>query len=208
LEIAAVGPQTNILAVNLATTRKRLLAHPWISDVTVSRKIPSGLHMHIREEVPLARLDMGTGQGFLINIAGEVFKREDGSDSDALPRVQGLDHADLPVSGRPASDAFRAVMTLFRLAGKKNSPLPLSGVRRIWMDREIGATVYTGEDNRAVKLGFGRYREKCEALAHLMARLSRDSRLTQYRVIDLFDLNRIVITLAPADPSASDRKEV
>ena len=77
LEIAAVGPRTNILAVNLATTRKRLLAHPWIADVTVSRKIPSGLYLHIREEVPLALLDMGTGEGFLINIAGEVFKRED-----------------------------------------------------------------------------------------------------------------------------------
>lgn len=208
LQIAGVGPQANILSVNLATTRKRLLADPWISEVTVSREIPSGLHIHIQEEVPLALLDMGAGQGFLINVAGEVFKREDGSDSDPLPRVQGLDHADLPVSGRPASEAFRAVMTLFRLAGKKNSPLPLSGIRRIRMDREIGATVYTGEDNRAVKLGFGRYREKYAALAHLMARLSRDKRLTRYRVIDLFDVNRIVITLVSAGSSASDHKEV
>ena len=207
LEIAGVGPQTNILSVNLTTTRKRLLADPWIAEATVGREIPSGLHIHINEEVPLALLEMGTGEGFLINIAGEVFKRADGSDRITLPRVEGLDHADLPVADQPASEAFRAVMTLFRLAGKRNSPLPLAGIRRIRMDREIGATVYIGEDNRAVQLGFGRYREKCDALGSLLAHLRSDSRLTRYRVIDLFDVNRIVITLAPADPSALDHKE-
>ena len=207
MEIAGVGLQTNILSVNLATTRKRLLADPWVAEATVSREIPSGLRMHIREEVPLALLDMGAGEGFLINPAGGVFKRWDGLVRDALPRVQGLDHADLPVSGMPASEAFEAVMTLFRLAGEKNSPLPLSGIRRIRMDREIGATVYTGENNRAVKLGFDRYREKCQALGQLMLRLSRDSRLTRYKAIDLFDVNRIVITLVSVDPSSSDHKE-
>ena len=208
MEIAGVGRQANILSVNLATTRKRLLADPWVAEATVSREIPSGLRMHIREEVPLARLDMGAGEAFLINPAGEVFKRCEGSDSDGLPRVQGLGHADLPVYGMPASEAFGAVMTLFRLAGEKNSPLPLSGIRRIQMDREIGATVYSGDDNRAVKLGFGGYREKCQVLGKLVSRLSRDSRLTRYTAIDLFDVNRIVITLAPVDPSSSDHKEV
>jgi cell division protein FtsQ len=208
MEIAGVGLQTNVLSVNLATTRKRLLAEPWVAEATVGREIPSGLQLHIREEVPLALLDMGPGEGFLINRDGEVFERWDGSDNDGLPRVQGLDHADLPVPGMPASEAFGAVMSLFRLAGEKNSPLPLSEIRRIRMDREIGATVHTGENNRAVKLGFGRYREKCQALERLMSRLNRDSRLNRYTAIDLFDANRIVITLAPVDPSSSDRKEV
>lgn len=207
LAIAGFGPQTNILAVNLTTTRKRLLADPWIAEAVVSREIPSGLYVHIREEVPLAYLDMGAGDGFLINAAGEVFKRETGSDSDVTPRVQGLDHADLPVIGRPSSEAFSAVMTLLNLAGEKHSPLPRSSIRRIRMDREIGATVYTGADNRALKLGFGRYREKCEALGHLMARLSRESRLTRCRVIDLFDVNRIVLSPASEDPLVAEHKE-
>lgn len=208
MEIAGIGPKANILSVNLATTRKRLLADPWIAEATVSREIPSNLHIDIREEVPLALLDMGSDEGFLINLAGEVFKRWDGSNDDVLPRVHGLDHGDLPVSGMPASETFRALMTLFRLAAEKDSPLHLSGIRRIRMDHEIGATVYRGEDNRAVKLGFGHYPEKCKALGKLMPRLNRDSRLTRYTVIDLFDVDRIVITLASVDPSSSGREEV
>lgn len=205
LAIAGIDAQINILSLNLTTTRKRLLADPWIAAATISREIPSGLKIHIREETPLALLDLQNSQGFLINTEGEVFKREDGSENGALPRIQGLNPTDLPVPGQPLSDAFKAVMTLLRLARGTNSALPLASFRRLWMDREIGATVYTAEDDRAVKLGFGRYREKCALLGHLMERLDKDNRLTRCRVIDLFDVNRIVITPAPP---GSDRGEV
>jgi cell division protein FtsQ len=208
LAIAGVGDKTNILAVNLTTTRKRLLAEPWIAEATISRVIPSGLRIHIREEEPLALVELEDGHKFLVNVAGRIFKREDDATSEALPCVQGLTYADLPVGGRPATEAFRAVMTLFELSRGKNSALPLADIRRLKMDRDIGATVYTGEGERAVKLGFGRYREKTEALRYLMTRLKTDRRLTRCQVVDLFDVNRIVVTPAADGQAGSDREEV
>ena len=197
MEIAGVGPHTNILAVNLTTTRKRLLDNPWIAEATVSREIPAALQIHIREQMPLARLEMPDGEHFLINVAGQVFKRDGGSDTAVLPRVGGLNHADLPVPGKPSTKAFRSMMQLLRQAGKKGSPLPLAAIERIEMDPEIGATVHTSQPVRIVRLGFGRYAEKGETLRQVTAQLAKDHRLTRCRVIDLFDINRIVITLAP-----------
>ena len=208
LEMAGIGKQTNILAVNLTTTRKRLLADPWIADVTVSREIPSGLRFHVVEEKPLALLDMGSGGQFLINTNGTVFNRVDGPGTSDLPRVEGLNHADLPVAGRPDTKAFMAVMTLFRLVDSKKSPMSLSDIRRIRMDRDIGATVVVGRGNRAVKLGFGRYPEKVEALEQVMASLDKNGRLNHCRVIDLYDVNRIVITMGASGASVSDEEEV
>lgn len=208
LTMAGIGPLTNILSVNLTTTRKRLLAEPWIADVSVSREIPSGLRIHIREEKALARLEMDDGRGFLINLSGQAFKRDDGPEGGRLPRVQGLSDADLPVAGQPATAAFKSVMTLLRLAREKNSPPALADIRRLRIDRDIGITLYIGEDERAVKLGFGHYREKAVALGRLMRRLSEDSELTRYRIIDLFDVNRIVITPAALGGSGSDLEEV
>lgn len=208
LTVAGVDAQTNILSLNLSTTRKRLLAEPWIADAVVSRQIPAGVHIVIREEQPLAYLKMDDGGGYLINEAGEVFKRAANPDDRTLPTIQGLNPADLPVSGRPDSEAFRAVMTLLKLTREQDSPLPYTDLHRILMDREIGATVYTGASDRAIKLGYGRYRDKCVALNHLMARLKRDSRMARCQVIDLFDVDRIVVTLAPAGPSGSDEEEV
>ncbi|HSO18222.1 MAG TPA: FtsQ-type POTRA domain-containing protein, partial [Desulfosarcina sp.] len=198
LDIGRIGLQTNILSVNLAVTRKRLLADPWIAEATVSRQIPSGLHLQILEETPLAALEMGSGEELLINVAGEVFQRRASSEASEWPRVRGLEHADLPVNGQPGTPAFDAVMTLLRLAGEAECPLPLKSIRRIDIDREIGATVIAGPDDRAVRLGFGHYRRKCEALGELMGRLRNDSRLKHYRMIDLLDVNRIVVTLASA----------
>ena len=208
LAIAEIGAQSNILSVNLAVTRKRLLADPWIADATVSRQIPSGLQLHVTEQRPLALLDMGGDQGFLINADGEVFKRQAPATIDGVPRIEGLTHADLPVAGEPPSTAIDAVMTLLQLVGKHGSALPIADIRRIRMDRDIGATIYTGNGERAVKMGFGRYRQKCEVLAPLLARMRKDRRLENYRVIDLYDVNRIVITLASADASDADDKEV
>lgn len=208
LDIAEIGQDANILAVNLATTRKRLLAEPWIAEATVSRDIPSGLRLNITEEQPLAFLEMEGGQGFLINAEGRAFKRQGPGGADELPRVQGLSHADLPVVGQPVTEAFEAVMRLLTLAAASDGPLSLSSIRRIQVDREIGVTVAVGEANRSIKLGFGQYRQKCDILKKLLAKMENDSRLNTFRVIDLFDLDRIVATLAAAVPSDADDKEV
>ena len=208
LEIAGIGEAANILAINLAATRKRLLAEPWIAEATVSRKIPSELLLQVREEQPLALMTTGVAEGFLINTDGRIFKRQEPADQVGLPRITGLSHADLPVAGTPPSAAYEAVLTLLELAVETDGPLSLAGIRRIQVDREIGITVFSGENARAIKLGFGRYRQKFAALEKLMARFKKGNRLENFTAIDLFDIDRIVVTLASADPSDADNKEV
>ncbi len=194
LTIAGIKEPVNILSVNLSVARKRLLAEPWIADATVRRKIPSELVIHIREEKPLAILEIVDGQCFIINGAGKVFKRTDNPESLYLPRVKGLEVSDLPAQGLPVTRSFQAVMTLFRLASKRDSLLPLSKIKNILLDREIGATVFLDKDNQAVKLGFGHYGKKIEVFGELMERLCKVRRLADVKVIDLFDIHRIVIT--------------
>lgn len=208
MDIAGIDSRTNILALNLSTTRKRLLADPWIADAAVSRNIPSGVVISIREEKTLAMLSMGEKQNFLLNTAGRVFKRPEGAEGATSPYVEGLNLVDLPVEDKPDTEAFRAVMTILDLAHRKNSPLSRAGVKRITMDRELGATVHTRLTGQAIKLGFGHYPEKCSALRYLTARMNKDSRLANCRVIDLQDINRIVITQSPSSESPLEKEEV
>ncbi|GAB6904826.1 hypothetical protein JCM12296A_06600 [Desulfosarcina cetonica] len=208
LEIAGITPGCNILDLNLSVARKRLIADPWIADATVRRDIPSGLQVSIQEEDPLALLEMKDTSGFLVNRQGRVFKRADALDTGAWPRVQGLDRADLPVGELPDSRAFLGVKKLLLLTREKGSALPFAHIRQIRMDSQIGATVYMGETQRAIKLGFGHYREKLAALGELMTGMQADSRLADCQTIDLFNINRIVITLAPGDLADPALEEV
>jgi cell division protein FtsQ len=208
LAIAEIEEDANILAVNLNTARKRLLAQPWIAGAAVSRKIPSGLHLSITEEKALAILEMDREERYLLNESGRVFKRMQPLEQENLPRVQGLNHADLPVAGERMTESLEAVMTLLALAAKPGSPLPLSAIDRIQVDHEVGITVAAEGVSRIIKLGFGRYARKCRELGRLMARLEKKNRLEAVRTLDLFDVDRIVITLAATDSAEAEKKEV
>lgn len=208
LDAAGIDTGTNILALNMTVARKRLLAEPWIAGATIGRDIPSALLITVQEEQPLALLKTGDARGYLLNPDGRIFKRADDRDVGDWPNISGLDDGDLPAAGRPVTRGMQAVMQLLRLSREKDSPLPYTQIQNIAVDREIGLTVTLRGSARMMRLGFGHYREKCAVLGQLMDRFAADRRMAACRMIDLYDINRIVITLAPDDPAEPAREEV
>lgn len=213
LEVSGLTPGVNLLSINLTTTRKRILNHPWVAEATVSREIPSELHIRIQEEDPLAILEMADGGAFLVNRSGRIFKRKDPSDPDLRPRVTGLDYRDLPVPEWPDTHAFKTVIEMVRemphLSRETEDPAGVTAqIHHVRMDPQIGATAYLGEGECAVLMGFGPYSEKYAALSGLLERMRAERHVTDYLRVDLFDVNRIVITPVPVELSRSTPEEV
>ena len=199
---AGVGKGVNILAVNLSLVRKRLLAHPWIAEAGVSREIPSGLSIRIKEHAPLAVVDVG--RKFLINHSGKIFKAWDPSDPADLPMVSGLNVLDLPpVYGqsdpsvgeitRDRTTPFKAVMKVLLLGRQQGSILPNRSIRQIWVDRQIGLTLYAYDRIKTIKLGYDDYDGKYHMLAKLFSYLRRQQNVSDFDHIDLNNLNRVVV---------------
>ena len=200
---ARVGKGVNILAVNLSLVRKRLLAHPWIAEAGVSREIPSGLSIRIKEHTPLAVVDVG--QKFLINHSGKIFKAWDASDPADLPVVGGLNVLDLPpVYGqtdpsegeiaRERTAPFKAVMKVLRLGRQQGSILPNRSIRQIRVDRQIGLTLYAFDRIKTINLGYDDYDGKYHMLANLFSYLKHQQSVSDFDRIDLNNLNRVVVT--------------
>lgn len=208
LDRAGIDPDTNILALNLSVARRRLLADPWVAGARIARDIPSGLKITVTEQQALARLQSGDDAEYLLNADGRIFKRADELDRGDWPRITGLDDGDLPVAGRPVTKGMQAVMQLLRLSRETTSPLPYARIRDIAVDREIGISVTLRESRRTIRLGFGNYRAKCAVLDRLTARFGSDPRLADCKMIDLYDINRIVITRAPDSAADPDKEEV
>ena len=199
---AGVGKGMNILAVNLSLVRKQLLAHPWIAEAAVSREIPSGLSIRIKEHTPLAVVDVG--QKFLINHSGKIFKAWDASDPADLPVVNGLNVLDLPpVYGqtdpsegeiaRERTAPFKAVMKVLRLGRQQGSILPNHSIRQIRVDRQIGLTLYAFDRIKTINLGYDDYDGKYHLLARLFSYLKRQQGVSDFDHIDLNNLNRVVV---------------
>ncbi|MEM9256046.1 MAG: cell division protein FtsQ/DivIB [Pseudomonadota bacterium] len=73
------------LNADLQLMRRELEALPWIYEVSVRRKWPSALEIHVVEQLPIARW----GDSGFVNHEGEIFHSERGSAWQQLPSLQG-----------------------------------------------------------------------------------------------------------------------
>lgn len=206
LQQAKVNKGVNILSINLSMVRKRLCAHSWIEDAEVSRELPSGIMIRIKEQKPLAVLDLG--RKFIINIHGEIFKEMDSSDPVNLPFVSGLEFSDIDVGDEHRSVPLNAVMNILELGKKSQSVLPYKSIKRIQVDREIGLTVYAFDNIGAVKIGYSDYPSKTAMLKDILLYLKKSSDFSYIESIDLNNLNRIVVNPAKIESAAVGHKEV
>ena len=196
----------NILSVNLSRVRKRLLAHSWIEEAEVSRELPTGISIRIKEHKPLAILDIG--RKFIINTHGELFKEMDASDHCRVPMISGLEFSDINVRGEARSVPFDAVMKILALGRKPESVLPCRLIKRIRVDREMGLTIYAFDRIKAIKIGYDNYRDKYEMLKNVLYYLKKNGSFSQLESIDLNNLNRIVVNPAKIKSAAGGHKEV
>lgn len=206
LQQANIANGVNIFSVNLSKVRKRLLAHSWIEDAEVRRELPSGINIRIKEQKPLAVLDLG--RKFIINTHGEIFKEMDKADHCTLPMISGLEFSDINVNGEIRSIPFDAVMKILGLGQKPESVLPYSLIKKIHVDREIGLTIYAFDHIREIKIGYNNYPDKFAMLKDVLFYLEKNGGFSRLESIDLNNLNRIVVNPARIESAAKDHKEV
>ena len=206
LQQANITTGVNIFSVNLSKVRKRLLAHSWIEDAEVRRELPSGINIKVKEQKPLAVLDLG--RKFIINTHGEVFKEMDKTDQCNLPMISGLEFSDINVKGESRSIPFDAVMKILGLGKKPESVLPYSLIKKIHVDREMGLTIYAFDHIREIKIGYNNYPDKYAMLKDVLFFLEKNGGFSRLESIDLNNLNRIVVNPAKIESAAKDHKEV
>ncbi len=206
LQQAKITNGVNIFSVNLIKVRKRLLAQPWIEDAQVSRDLPTGIDIRIKEQDPLAILDLG--RKFIINTQGEIFKEMAASDRCQLPVISGLEFSDINVKGKPRSAPFDAVMKVLALGQKSESILPYKSIKRIDVDREMGLTIYAFDHIKEIKIGYNDYASKYALLKDVLFYLEKADGFSHLESIDLNNLNRIVVNPVKIESVGKSRKEV
>lgn len=211
---ADVGMGDNVFKINLSVVRQRLLAHPWIQSAEVTREIPSGILIKIREHEPQAIVEMN--KRYLMNTDGDIFKHFSGETDlspgktgegtpenqeqgfhQGYPLITGFSPEDIQVAGsttmKNETNPHKAVMNIIQIAKVPDCSLPISQIKQILVDREIGLTLLTSGNIRTVKLGYGDYEEKVRRLGEVSRFLKEKARLDEIDTLDLHNLERIVV---------------
>ena len=222
IEAARLKKGMNVLDVNLAMVRRRLLAQPWIADAEIRREIPAALHIKVREHSPLAIIDLG--RKFLLNENGRVFKEWTDNDPVNLPLVSGLAPSDIRIHGKtaarqslrdrnpsqlepPQNDPFEAVLQVLRIAKQSSSILSNRNIRQIQVDREIGITLLAFKQMKTIVLGYDNYPLKFNMLRNILSYGKHRRSFPEFDRIDLNNVNRIVVNPVNKIPTG-DHKEV
>ena len=193
LKQAHIHPGENILSVNLALTRKRLMTHPLISDVDLQRQLPDGIKITVTEQVSLAVVDLG--RKFVINAEGDIFKKANAEDVERLPVITGLSYADLNVSDHQADLPFKAVLSVLKLGSDPHSIIPNPMLRELHVDREMGLTLVAFDQALAIQIGYTGYPAKYKVLAQVLTYLDNQPAALKVDRIDLNNPERIVLNV-------------
>lgn len=208
---AGVEEARNILAVNLSTARKRLLANPWVAEARVTREIPDRLHIHIREHACIAVLDLG--RRFLLSDEGAVFKELAPGETPDVPIVSGLTYTDLGRQAETPTPVLRAVMQILKPRQRSNRRDLADRIREIHADTSLGLTLFLDDARqpdgyRTVVLGFEDFDAKYATLEKIDAYLQKNRRYAGFRSINLNNLNRIIVHPMETGAAEDARKEV
>jgi cell division protein FtsQ len=173
LSAAGLSLGRNVFEVSPEQAREGLLAHPWVADASVSRRLPGSYRIQIREQKPAALLALE--RLYLVGEDGGLFK----------PLEQG-DPIDLPVITGVTPEHFRADLG-FRTTLLVNAVALLHDYRDagLWRREPIAEihsepdgsfTLYVGSDSMLVRLGQAPFRKKLRRLRGILDELQDDGR--------------------------------
>ena len=178
-----IPQEANLLNLNIDTLYKKLIAHPWIQNATIHRRLPDTLAIHIQERIPVALIMID--KLYYVDREGVVF--------DKINRDIGCD---FPIITGPHS--FSQLPVYQPLI---NKVLPLITDRtnqlisEIHLDLTHGVTLITLNDAIPVKLGFRNLPERLKRFLATYHYLRQREIVT--RGIDCRYPDRVVVQYIP-----------
>jgi cell division protein FtsQ len=200
LASAGIDVGRNVFERNPNEVRTRLLKHPWVAEVDVSRRLPGSYAIKLRERAPVALLvvepcneknpeaesESGCDDGsalYLLSEDGKLFKRFDAKDPVDLPVITGIDRE------RFGSDPeFHKTILLeaaqllhdYRAQGLWQK-LPIS---EIHVEPSDAFSLYVGEGLTLVRLGAAPFAQKLPKMKKVFARLEHEQAVAEYVYLD------------------------
>jgi cell division protein FtsQ len=155
--------------------------HPWIASVEVRRALPPALEIRVVERRAAAIVDLGGL--YLVDTAGEVFKRAAPGDGLDLPVVTGIGRdawVDRRAEIEPLLSGALALVERWAERGLERRR-PIS---EIHLDGEFGTTLWAGAEGTEIRLGHGAIPEKLARLEQVLAAVEEEGRTAEVLHLD------------------------
>lgn len=185
--LSEISKGDKLFSLNLSDVQKNIRRHPWIKQVRVRREFPDKIQIYVTERQPKAVLM--SGEAYLVDQKGDVFKKTDGDSVDHLPIVTGFDVGEMqkyPLISRRSLDEVLSFLD-FVVAQEFFQNEQISEVH---YDRVFGYTVFTRDTGLEIYYGRDDYQEKHRKLERF--RLSPQYEQSAFIRLDLDSKDKVV----------------
>ncbi len=188
LEAAGLAPGQNVFDMAPEDAQARLVAHPWIAEAVVRRRLPDTFEVSVREHRAVAVLALGRAEDegdalYLVGEDGTVFKRVTEGDPLDLPVITGIDRARFSRDRAWRASVLVEIVALlsdYRGAGLwRREP-----IGEVHVGPDDGLSLYVGEDATQIRLGRGPFRQKLRRLRRVLDRLDEREASPAYVLLD------------------------
>jgi len=208
LELAGLGPQTNLIAIRPAVVERALRVHPWIAKAELTRQWPNHLTLRLTEREPVALVQLE--ELYYTDRHGSLFKPLSPGDPHDFPVITGLSRDQFGGDEGAAPVLVSRVMELLELLQEAPPPLKKSHVAEIHVDSERGFTLYLSGIKTALDLGFSDLPTKIQKLAQVWPVLAQRGYLTRTGRLNFSHPQRVLLSLRVTDkqitPEGKDTK--
>jgi cell division protein FtsQ len=170
LASAGLEKGRNILALDLADVRRKLLAEPWVEEASVVRRLPGRIDVTLREREPMAIVALD--EPYLVTATGNVFKTIEADELVDRPVITGLTTEDVSEVTGHGRELLRRALDLAAEyeRGKLSESMPLEEVH---IEHSGEMALRVGAQGVALELGQGPYRHKLDMAAKVLAEVDR-----------------------------------
>lgn len=166
----------SLLRLSIGEIEESLAALPYVRSVEVRRRFPDTLDITLVECEPVARLQAGNGDVWLVAGDGRALEK---SAATKLPLVVSAAHVS-PLAGKKIPNAIIAALPVAALLRNKDMVASLPAVDRIVVSA-TGQVTLALKDGAEVRLGDPtQLKQKLTVAATIIEQYSRDSKDVRY----------------------------
>jgi cell division protein FtsQ len=180
LALSPVKPGDHLLAADVDAMTQALGRHPWLRQVEVRRSWPPALTVRVRERRAAALVEL-SGL-YLVDEAGDVFKRAAPGDGLDLPLVTGLARADYVQRRASFEPRLQGALALAR-AWRARRGEALGRLSEIHVEAD-GATIYVGDEGTQVRLGTSDLEDELTRLEQVLSALRAEGKTAEVLHLD------------------------
>ena len=161
LSMTQLDRKPNILSIDLAESRSKVEANPWIEHAEIRRIFPDRISIRIIERKPAAIILLD--RLYYIDGKGVIFARVPKGYQIDHPILTGLHRDDFKAHPDQSWGLVSKALRLVRLI-KGGKVLSQKDISEIHMDKALGINLYSNDGAIEIKLGLDHYEAKWKRL--------------------------------------------